>query len=119
MSYENQTPRSRRVRARVVRVVRAARGVRAVGVARAACPATPEALESRWLLAATTGTLYGITGNQQSDNPAYIDETLYKINYALPGTGQGSPFLDGFEDITETDSTGTPQIGRASCRERV
>ena len=55
-----------------------------------------ENLEPRRLFAVTTGTLIGISGNQQND--AYEDETLYQIDYALPGTTSG-PFLDGWEDV--------------------
>jgi hypothetical protein len=61
------------------------------------CPLM-EGLEERRLLSGELPRLIGITGNQQSDNPAYIDETLYEIFYGLPGT-RDARFLDGFADI--------------------
>ena len=63
--------------------------------------ASLEALETRRLMA-ETGTLVGITGNQQ--NPDFLDETLYTITYATPGTTSG-PFLDGFEDVSNPPDT--------------
>ena len=64
---------------------------------RRACLATLEALETRRLMA-DTGVLYGITGNQTNPDNPIPDETLYTIDYALPGTTTG-PMLDGFADV--------------------
>src|SRR5687767_7094552 len=60
-----------------------------------------ERLEGRRLL---SGRIIGITGNQQ--NPMFVDETLYDIIVAEPGTSDPT-ILDGFTPAVPTGNGAT------------